>query len=375
MHSVAYLRPAQSGAGVSTTVDSTGDVGQYTSIRIGTDGLGLISYYEVGKNNNTLKVLHCGNTICNSGNTSTTVDNSGNAGMYSSIAIGADGLGLISYFDAGSLALKVLHCGNTACSSGNTTALVDASGAPGQYTSITIGTDKLGLISYYNSFPPGALNVFHCSNTACNSGTVSTVDSSSTFENTSIGIGADGQGLISYHDAGNNTLKVLHCGNTICNSGNTSTTVDSTAGKYSSITIGADGLGLISYFDAGHVALKVLHCGNTACSSGNTSALVDASGAPGQYTSITIGADGLGLISYFNSFPPGSLNVFHCNNTACNGGIVDKLDVGEYTSIGIGADGLGLISYYDVSNGDLKVFHCSNRLCSFATVFLPLVIK
>ena len=30
------------------------------------------------------------------------------------------------------------------------------------------------------------------------------------------------------------------------------------------------------------------------------------------------------------------------------------------TSITIGADGLGLISYYDVTNGDLKVAHCSN---------------
>jgi hypothetical protein len=30
----------------------------------------------------------------------------------------------------------------------------------------------------------------------------------------------------------------------------------------------------------------------------------------------------------------------------------------------VGADGLGLISYYDSGNGDLKVAHCSNRACS-----------
>ena len=49
---------------------------------------------------------------------------------------------------------------------------------------------------------------------------------------------------------------------------NVITTLDSTAnvGKYSSITIGADGLGLISYYDSTNSDLKVVHCANTFCS-------------------------------------------------------------------------------------------------------------
>ena len=39
-------------------------------------------------------------------------------------------------------------------------------------------------------------------------------------------------------------------------------------------------------------------------------------------------------------------------------------DVGYYTSVTIGADGLGLISYYDSTEGDLKVAHCENAFCS-----------
>ena len=39
-------------------------------------------------------------------------------------------------------------------------------------------------------------------------------------------------------------------------------------------------------------------------------------------------------------------------------------DVGEYTSFTIGADGLGLISYWDATNDDLKVAHCENAFCA-----------
>lgn len=38
--------------------------------------------------------------------------------------------------------------------------------------------------------------------------------------------------------------------------------------------------------------------------------------------------------------------------------------VGDHTSVTIGADGLGLISYQDFDNGDLKVAHCANAFCT-----------
>jgi hypothetical protein len=189
---------------------------------------------------------------------------------------------------------------------------------------------------------------------------------------TSITIGADGLGLISYQDNyGNAALKVLHCGNTTCTSGNISTAVDSgDVGEYPSITIGADGLGLISYQDNGrNGALKMLHCGNAACTDGNTATTVDSARWAGFWTSITVGEDGLGLISSHDAVN-GSLKVLHCGNAACTGGnISTTVDsgagyVGECTSIAIGADGLGLISYFDRTNTDLKVLHYGNRACT-----------
>ncbi|MBK7473185.1 MAG: hypothetical protein IPI73_23720 [Betaproteobacteria bacterium] len=39
-------------------------------------------------------------------------------------------------------------------------------------------------------------------------------------------------------------------------------------------------------------------------------------------------------------------------------------NLGQYTSITTGADGLPVISYYDASNGDMKVAKCGNAFCS-----------
>ena len=38
--------------------------------------------------------------------------------------------------------------------------------------------------------------------------------------------------------------------------------------------------------------------------------------------------------------------------------------VGWYSSITIGADGLPIISYFDDTNDDLKVARCSNAFCA-----------
>jgi hypothetical protein len=72
--------------------------------------------------------------------------------------------------------------------------------------------------------------------------------------------------VISYQDFTNFDLKVAHCSDLACSSAAV-TTVDSEGhvGSSTSITVGADGLPVISYQDFTNGDLKVVHCGNVFC--------------------------------------------------------------------------------------------------------------
>ena len=356
-------------ANILTAVDTLGDVGQYTSITVAPDGLPVLSYSDA--TNGDLKVAKCGNAACSSGNTLTAVDTAGLVGRYSSIAIGADGLPVISYDDQSNGTVKVAKCGNAACSSANTLTTVASMGGADWHTSIAIGADGLPVISYRDS-SVGYLKLVHCGNAACSAGnSTATVDASAQVgEYSSIAVGVDGLPVISYYDNTNSYLKVAHCGDAACLFSATLATVDiaGVVGEYTSITIGADGLPVIAYRDATANDLKVAKCGNANCSAGNTLTAVDTVGVVGLYTSIAIGADGLPVISYYDG-SSGNLKAARCGNAACSSGntliAVDSVgNLGQYTSITIGADGQPVISYYDAGNGDMKVAKCGNAFCS-----------
>lgn len=189
--------------------------------------------------NNALKVVHCNDAACST-STSTTVDSSvANVGRYPSVTFGSDGLGLVSYLDATNHNLKAAHCTNLACTTSTSATIVSSGSVADDYTSVTVGTDGLGLISYVDG---GNLRVAHCSNIACSSATSNPIDATAVAYS-SIAVGADGLPLVSYLDSVNGDLQVAHYAYALC-AASTTTAFDTAtnAGYYSSLTIGADGL-------------------------------------------------------------------------------------------------------------------------------------
>src|SRR5262249_45131892 len=160
--------------------------------------------------------------------------------------------------------------------------------------------------------------------------------------------GADGFPLVAVFDAPNHRLVVLHLNHASC-SAPTSTPVDSTSanvGRYPSIAVGADGLGFVSYLDGTNGNLKVAHCTNLACSTSQTHTVVSSGTVADDQTSVTVGTDGLPLISYVDN---GNLRVAHCADVGCTSVTSNPVyaTTVAYPSIAVGADGLPLISYLD----------------------------
>ena len=239
------------------------------------------------------------------------------------------------------------------------------------FSSAISGADGLPLVAIYDS-TNGDLKVVHCGDAACATSTTTVLDTTGDVGRyPAATVGSDGFGLIAYVDGTNGRLKAAHCTNLAC-SAFALGTVDSSGNvgdAQTGITVGVDGLGLISYYDGSAGNLDVAHCSNVACSSATVTP-VDTGGDVGRSSSIAVGADGVGLVSYLDGTNT-QLKVAHCSDVTCSSSTTSTADaassVGFDTSVTVGWDGLGLISYFDNGNSDLKVAHCSNAACSSAT--------
>ncbi|HQW81244.1 MAG TPA: hypothetical protein PLQ74_05185 [Pseudomonadota bacterium] len=354
-----------------TTLDNpANDVGNDASLAIGLDGLPVISYADVSAG--VLKVAKCANSACTGAATISVVDDPVNeVGYFSSLAIPADGLPVISYIDGSVGKLKVAKCSNAACSGVATISLVDAATTVGQ-AAIAIGHDDLPVIAYYES-TASTLKVAKCSNAACSGAvTLTTVDANPPGDAIDIAIGDDGRPVISYlDDAGGGLLKVAKCANAACTGAAVVTTVDSNPAIIltTSIAIGSDGRPLVSYHDGVPGSLKVAHCANTSCTGAATITTVDGPAThSGNYSSIGIGSDGLPVISY-NDLNVGAIKVARCANAGCTGAAtITTLDeslplVASRSSLAIGRDGLPVIGYRGDFIGTLVVAKCGTLSC------------
>lgn len=343
-----------------------------TRIVLGADGLPAVAFVSVSN----LWVAKCSNLTCNTGTTLTQVDASGTAWLgVGAIALGVDEAPVIAYYDAESKDLDFVHCGNPACSAGNTLVLLDSAGDVGHPLSMAIGADNAPVIAYYDATHQ-ALKVLHCGNLACNSGnTITTVDSGGTGSQNSIAIGSDGLPFIAYYDAVNGDLKAVKCGDLACSGGNTISVVDfqNNSGQQPRVLNGANGLPMISYdqtldYLPGPVYGKLVRCANLACTSAVNQAGQDM---PSVVDSI-VALDGRPLFMGSGGLGTGGLWI-RCTDVTCTTHTDSTINspagmIWSGESLTLAPDGLPLIAGDALVGGDatpsVVVYKCANMHCT-----------
>jgi hypothetical protein len=373
MATIVSMRDARS-AGQPQTItspDTMGDTGWFTSLELDASGNPVVSYGRADTAD--LKVLHCGNPSCTAGNVIASPDTVGSVGSQTSIELDAAGNPVVSYWRDDTGDLKVLHCGNPNCTSGNIIASPDTTGDVGVFTSLKLNAAGNPVVSYYR-FDTGDLKVLHCGNAFCTAGNIiaSPDTAGDTGRTTSLELDANGRPVVSYSRPDTGDLKVMHCGNPFCTSGNTIVAPDTAGntGTDTSLDLDANGNPVVSYHNYSDPGrdLKILHCGNPNCTSGNVITTPDTAGSVGSWTSLELDANGFPVVSYYR-YDTFDLKLLRCGNANCSSGNMvtspdNAGDVGNHDSLVLDAMGNPVISYHHSGiPDDLKVLHCNSPTC------------
>ena len=302
-----------------------------------------------------------------------TIDSTGDLGWYTSLALTTAGFPVISYYDNTNFILKLAVCANATCSSGPTVRTVDSADSVGLYTSLALTTAGFPVISYYDEFNSD-LKLAVCADATCSSGTtIRTIDSTGSVgcvgSHTSLALTTAGFPVISYRDITNQDLKLAVCVDATCSSGTIIRTIDSegSVGFYTSLALTTAGFPVISYYDDSNDDLKLAVCADATCSTGTTIRIIDSTGNVGLDTSLALTTAGFPVVSY-RDFSNNDLKLAVCADVTCSSGTTVRTidstgNVGAHTSLALPTAGFPVMSYRDVTNQDLKLAVCADATC------------
>lgn len=298
-------------------IDQSVDVDSYTSLKV-KSGVRHVVYYD--RTNGNLRYASCASE-CYLENKwrKVTIAQTGDVGMFASLAIGGNGRLHVTYADATNYGLRYATCLTSCTSAANwqrTTAVGGISTV--SHTSIAAGGDGRVHVAFHNH---GALWYATCPASCSNSANWERLPVEGNGASLNVGPGADialdGNGVrhITYYEATDRNLRYARCASNCSNSAGWQRVVvdigsgyyGSDVGTHTSVAVGSDGKVHVSYADVTAGRLKYASCARycwlTASwqrqSVDGGGAIVGSGSFAGRYTSLALGG-GKVHVSYYN---------------------------------------------------------------------------
>jgi len=316
------------------TVDDAGDAGRYSSMAIAADGTLHVSYYEQGGGD--LRYARSGGSSW----ITETVDGVGNVGQYSSLDLDTSAYPHIAYYSVDDGALKYVHWNGLSWA----VTTVDNAGDVGQYASLAVDANDVPHISYYSATGLGNLKYAHLDGASWVSTTVDTIPATGQY--TSLALESDLYPRISYQYDLEKQLKYASLtGSTWANA---AVNGPGEGGAHTSLVLDADGYPHVSFLDdwAGNSLVYAAYNGSSWVS-------MTVAGGAGFVTrpSLALDASGHPHIAYFD-------NIYYALRYATYDGSswhIETVDntayVEAYPSLVLDSAGYPHISYYHQVDG------------------------
>lgn len=305
---------------VTADTGDSGDVGRDSSLALDFAGNPVVSYHD--RSNGDLKLLHCNDPACAGGDESiTSPDFLGNVGAFSSLALDAAGNPVVAYFDAGNMALRILHCNDPNCTGGDESlTMPDDLGVAGTYASLALDSWGFPVVAYNAD---SQLRIMHCNDPNCSGEdeSIATPDASAGqgFYN-SLRLDAWDRPVTAYYDSTLQTLKIMHCNDVDCVGEDESIeTPDSSpqVGSYPSLVL-IGGLPAVAYLDDLNDTLKILRCNDADCSGGDeTISSPVRRGSVGREPALAIDSLGLPIVGFQSTGRKNDLIILACDDANC----------------------------------------------------------
>ena len=281
-----------------TTIDDPGDVGQFSSLAIDSNNKLHVTYFDA--TNEDLKYATY-DTTASSWSPPITAGGGVGVGQYSSLAIDSNDKLHVTYFD--------IFNGNLMCATYNTVGWgagkeVDSSGYVGRYSSLAIDSNDKLHVTYFDA-TNGNLMYATYDTTTASSWIRTTVDSSGSFvgQFSSLAIDSNDKLHVTYYGPYNGDL-MYGTYDTTASSWNP-ITVDSALttgpGEYSSLAIDSTDKLHVTYFDAtnGHLKYATYDDNSSSWIPITVDSALDA--IVGEYSSLAIDSKDNLYVTYYDA--------------------------------------------------------------------------